>query len=162
MLIFFLSVSAFAAGMTSTSAWSAAPSETLSFYGELTSQSADAPLTGNMDVALRLYDATSGGALKWQECWSSVNVQQGRLSVNLGASQAFTPSLGEFLAANPNLWLGLQVCDAGGSCASGCDTEMEPRIALGAIPYAGVALQALDVKGQTVHPALIDVAPTGA
>ena len=40
---------------------------------------------------------------------------------------------------------------------------MLPRIALGSIPYAGVASQALDVAGQGINPAQVTiVAPTGA
>jgi hypothetical protein len=136
--------------------------DTLTFYGELTNQSSDAPLTGNLDIAVRLYDQASGGTMQWSECWPSVAVSSGRVSLNLGSTQAFTPSLGQFLAANPNLFVSLQVCDAGGACGTGCDGEMLPRIALGSIPYAGVANQALDVFGQAINPAQVTVAPTGA
>ena len=137
--------------------------DTLTFYGELTNQSSDAPLTGNVDIAVRLYGQASGGAMQWSECWPSVAVASGRISLNLGSTQPFLPNLGQFLAANPNLFLGLQVCDAGGACGVGCDGEMSPRIALGSIPYAGVANhRRLDVMGESINPALVTMAPTGA
>src|SRR3954451_15594888 len=73
--------------------------DTLTFYGELTNQSSDAPLTGNVDIKVRLYDSADGTTVRWNECWTDTAVAQGRMTLNLGSVTAFTPNLGEFLAA---------------------------------------------------------------
>ena len=161
-LIFSISVVDFAGLRVAEAAPPITARDTLTFYGELTNQASDAPLTGNVDIAVRMYPVGTGGAMLWSECWPSVAVSAGRISLNLGSTQPFAPSLGQFLAANPNLFVGLQVCDAGGACGTGCDGEMQPRIALGSIPYAGVASQAIDVFGEAINPALVTLAPTGA
>jgi hypothetical protein len=136
--------------------------ETLTFYGELTAQSSDQPLTGNVDVAMRFYSAASGGTSVWSECWTDVAMSGGRLTLNLGSVSPFAPTLGQFLSSNPALFLGMQVCDANTACGSGCDSEMSPRIAFGAVPFAGYAEQAQDVRGQAINPSSVTISPTGA
>src|SRR6476661_4494009 len=112
-------------------AWAANARDTITFYGELSSQSSDTPYTGNVDLSVRLYNQGTGGAQLWSECWDSAAISQGRVTLNLGASNNFAPTLGEFLQTNPNLFVGIQVCNPGTACGTGCDSEMTPRIALG-------------------------------
>ena len=64
--------------------------DTLTFYAEFTNQSNDVPITGNLDVAVRLYNNANGGSQVWSECWGNVGVSQGRVTLDLGAITSFT------------------------------------------------------------------------
>src|SRR3990167_8589025 len=118
--------------------------DTITFYGELTNQATDIPVSGNLDVMVRVYDSSTGGSPLWDECWEDASVYQGRVSLHLGAINPFQNalgmSLGEFLSANPKLFVEIQVCDARSNCgdpdSAVCDEPMVPRMSLGAVPYA--------------------------
>src|SRR3989338_2482010 len=48
----------------------AAPArDTVTFYGELTNQATDIPVTGNVDIFVRLFDSSNGGSSLFDECW---------------------------------------------------------------------------------------------
>lgn len=51
------------------------------------------PVTGDVDLAFRLYDAESGGALLWSEDHDDVPVLDGVYDVALGSTASLTPDL---------------------------------------------------------------------
>jgi hypothetical protein len=99
----------------------AAAPTTLGYQGNL-ANSAGQPITANLTITFRLFEASSGGTALWTEVQTGIDVDGGNLSVELGS---VTP-----LPANiwgRQLYLGVQVAG---------DSEMSPRPALTAAPYA--------------------------
>ena len=39
--------------------------DTITFYGELTNQATDIPVTGNLDVFVRVFSSPNGGSALW-------------------------------------------------------------------------------------------------
>ena len=76
------------------SAQGASAQDTITFYGELTNQATDIPVSGNLDVMVRVYDSSTGGSPLWDECWEDASVYQGRVSLHLGALNPFQTALG--------------------------------------------------------------------
>ena len=100
----------------------------LSYQGYLTDASGE-PLTGDVDITFRLYDAPSGGAALWTEVHTNANavpVADGLFNVMLGS---LTPISSTVWSSGAS-YLGVQVGD---------DAEMAPREVVGAVPYAQVA-----------------------
>jgi hypothetical protein len=100
----------------------------LSYQGYLTDAGGE-PLTGDMDITFRLYDAPSGGAALWTEAHTGDNavpVEDGLFNVMLGS---LTP-ISSTVWSNGASYLGVQV---------GNDGVMSPREVVGAVPYAKVA-----------------------
>jgi hypothetical protein len=93
----------------------------VSFQGKL-SQSG-APVTGNVDMTFRLYDAASGGTPLWSET-QTVSVSNGIYSVLLGNSIPLA------LVFDATYFLGVQVQ---------AEAEMSPRVVLSSAPYALMA-----------------------
>ena len=97
----------------------------ISWQGTLTDSSGQ-PITGDVDMTFRLYDAPTGGSALWEEAHTAANavpVQDGLFHVYLGS---LTP-ISSTVWANSPLYVGVQV---------GGDAEMSPREELGAVPYA--------------------------
>ena len=90
------------------------------------------PVDGTVNLALRLYETTSGGDVLWSETQTDVVVSEGIFSVRVGSVASLDAVLfGEAL------WLGVSV--NGGS-------ELVPRTALGSAP------RALSLRGLRVEP----------
>lgn len=100
---------------------------------------AGAPITSNQIMIYRIYDAATGGAPLWSETLN-VSFDRGYFTAELGLS---TP-LGDGLLAGTPRFLGVQV---------GTDPEMTPREALGSVPYARLAGDALG----DIHPKSVSV-----
>jgi hypothetical protein len=97
----------------------------LSYQGYLTDASGE-PLTGDVDITFRLYDAPSGGAALWTEAHTGDNavpVEDGLFNVMLGS---LTPISSTVWSSGAS-YLGVQVGD---------DAEMSPREVVGNVPTA--------------------------
>ena len=105
----------------------AAPPQTISYQGYLTSSSGT-PVNSPpaLSVVFSLYDVATGGTALWSET-QSVMVVNGLYSVVLGNITQLT------LPFNTQYYLGVKV---------GSDAEMTPRAALTMVPYAFRALAA--------------------
>jgi hypothetical protein len=99
----------------------AAAPQTLGYQGHL-ADSGGNPITGDLSITFRLYDAASGGSLLWSEVQPAVQVDGGNMAVELGKVTPLPLSIW-----GKQLYLGIQI--------SG-DTEMLPRPPLTAAPYA--------------------------
>jgi len=108
------------ASFIGTVAQAAAPA-TLGYQGRL-ADSAGNPISATLSITFRLFDVQTGGSALWTEVQPAVDVDGGNLAVQLGSVTPLPASIW-----GRQLYLGVQV--------SG-DTEMAPRPALTASPYA--------------------------
>lgn len=108
---------------------------TVGFEGQLADSSGSPVTDGAYSVTFRLYSQASGGTALWTET-QSVDVADGLYSVQLGT--VTTLDADDF---SGDRWLGIQV--------SG-DSEMSPRIAISAVPFALNAQQAQSIQGYNV------------
>ncbi|MEZ4867549.1 MAG: hypothetical protein R3C14_39850 [Caldilineaceae bacterium] len=93
------------------------------------------PLTQTVNITFRLYAAASGGTPLWEEGWTganSVQVSDGLFNVMLGSVNPIGQAV---ITGNGNLFLGITV---------GTDSEMNPRVQLGNVPFATQALTVPD------------------
>jgi hypothetical protein len=100
--------------------------DTIAYQGRL-ADAAGNPLTGTYNMTFKLYDVAMSGSALWTETWSggnAVQVSDGLFNVLLGSITSISQSV---IEDNATLWLGIKV---------GTDTEMIPRVQLGAVPYA--------------------------
>ena len=118
--------------LTAETAWAAVP-QLINYQGRLT-DTAGAPVTGEVTITFRLYDDASTGAKQWEE--------QQAVSLNVADNGVFSVVLGSVtplssVSFNVPLWLSIQVAD---------DEEMSPRQRLTASGYAmnADALDSLD------------------
>ena len=113
-----------------------------------------ATLTQTVNMIFRLYAAASGGSPLWEEQWTganSVQVSDGLFNVMLGS---LAPIPQAVITGNSNLFLGITV---------GTDSEMNPRVQLGSVPFATQALTVPDGSITTVKLAPdIQFIPSGA
>jgi hypothetical protein len=93
----------------------------VNFQGLLLDSQGD-PVTGPVDLVLRLYDAAEDGSLLWTESHAGVDVLDGVYTVELGATTPLTPAILD----TPALYLEVEVEG---------DT-LAPRQRLLAVPYA--------------------------
>ncbi len=96
------------------------------------------PITGSRELTFRLYSTETGGTALWTESYTgsaAVSVTNGRFSVQLGARD----SLGSIDFNSDSLYLGITVVG---------DSELSPRIRLGAAPYA-LNADTLDGRNET-------------
>ena len=103
---------------------------TISYQGRL-ADSGGNPLTGMYNLEFRIYDVPSGGTALWEEFWTggnSVAVSDGLFNVMLGS---IDNTLAAAIEGYNELYLGITV---------GTDSEMEPRVQLGSVPFAMQAL----------------------
>lgn len=109
--------------------------DTVGFEGQLTNSSGQPVADGNYTITFSLYEVPSGGTVLWSET-QSVAVSDGLYSVQLGSVTSMSDTL-----FDASRYLGIQV--------SG-DSEMTPRIAISAVPFALNARQALGLQGNAV------------
>ncbi len=123
---------------------------TIAYQGRL-ADSGGNPLTQTVNMIFRLYGAVSGGSPLWEEQWTgdnSVQVSDGLFNVMLGS---LTPIPQNVITGNANLFLGITV---------GTDSEMNPRVQLGSVPFATQALTVPD--GSITTDILADGAVTSS
>src|SRR3989338_5255465 len=97
---------------------------TIHYQGKL-AEADGTPLTGDISVTLRLYDAATAGTLLWEESHGLALVRddQGIFSVTLGSQTPF----GDAISFNEPLWLSVEIDGRG---------ELLPRQAITAVSYA--------------------------
>ena len=108
-------------------AWAATP-DRLGYQGNL-ADSGGNPITANLSITFRLYDVASGGSALWTETQGAVAVDGGNFSVELGSVTPLPKAI-----FGRQLHLGIQIAG---------DSEMAPRPALTAAPFAWRAGQTL-------------------
>ncbi|MDD3905376.1 MAG: hypothetical protein PHS46_02470 [Candidatus Omnitrophica bacterium] len=102
---------------------SAAIPHLMNFQGKATDK-AGAPLSGTYNLTFRIYDAETGGAAKWSETQTGVQITNGIFQVQLGSVTALT------LSFDVPYWISLEI---------NTDGEMSPRTRLASVPYAYAA-----------------------
>lgn len=93
------------------------------FQGKVTDK-AGGPLNGSYNITFRVYDAVTGGTLKWSETQSAIPVNNGIFTVLLGNA---TQPNGMDLPFSAPYWLSMEV---------NSDGEMAPRQQLSSVGYA--------------------------
>lgn len=131
----YLLTALFITGLSITSAWADTAVGPMNYQGRLLDNSG-IPVTGSYDFIARVYDASSGGTLKYQETHSSVDVDDGVYSFLVGTQ---TKDAGDS-TWSIELW----------NCCSNLYLEisvngetLSPRHRLAAAPYAFQATLAL-------------------
>ncbi len=124
---------------------SAAIPQTINYQGFLLSKITNLPVETPQDIKFVIYDAASGGSVKFSESRCNVPVSKGRYEVEVGAASGGIPDT--VFVNSPNLWLEIQV-DPDGDCA-GTYEAMSPRIHLQASPYAFNSLYASTASAAT-------------
>lgn len=109
---------------------------TVGFEGQLADSQGTPVADGSYSITFSLYSAATGGSPIWSETQPGVQVKDGLYSVQLGSVVAFDAD--DF--SGPR-WLAVKV---------GSDAEMEPRIAVSAVPFALNAQQAQGLQGYDV------------
>ena len=107
---------------------------TIPYQGRLADLNGD-PITDRVNMEFRLYDVPTGGTPLWEEFWTggnAVNVSDGLFSVMLGS---LNPTLVDAVQGHDELYLGITV---------GTDSEMEPRVQLGSVPFSVWSLTVAD------------------
>jgi collagen triple helix repeat protein len=136
------------ASLTVVSGVALAAASTASVPGTLTHQGrlfkADTgweenPVNGSLNVTFRLYSTQEGGDAVWTEA-HDVAFEDGYYAVHLGET---TPIDGAIDGAEPR-YLGITIGD---------DDEMSPRAALGSVPFALVAREAVG----DIHPRSVSI-----
>lgn len=122
----------------------------ISYQGQITSTSGS-PLNGSTNIVFKLYAGPTGGSALWTESWTGVNavdVTDGLFHVMLGS---INNSLSTVIENNDQLFLGITI---------GTDSEMQPRIQLGAVPYS---VQSMTVPDNSIATEkIMDAAITSA
>jgi len=121
--------------------------EVISYQGILT-DSSGAPLTGNYDITVKIYDVDTGGTALWTETHSGVAVSKGVFSVMLGSANAFPADL-DFSVP---YWLGVSI-NAG--------SELTPRTQLASVGTAFMAKKVIELPAGMVSAFAMPTAPTG-
>ena len=109
---------------------SAAAQSELPFEGFLTTTE-ELPVSGTLDVEVRIYDAAEGGTPLFEETHTGVVVVGGYLSLRVGSLSALPREL--FASVGPR-FVGLTI--------RGDAAELAPRFEVGFVPYALHALTA--------------------
>jgi hypothetical protein len=92
----------------------------MNYQGKATDK-AGAPLNGNYNLTFRVYSTSTGGAAKWTEAQTVVQITNGVFSVQLGSVTPLN------LAFDEDYWVSLEI---------NTDGEMTPRTKLASVPYA--------------------------
>ena len=101
----------------------------ISYQGRLADADGN-PITGKVNMEFRIYDVPTGGTPLWEEYWTggnAVDVSDGLFNVMLGS---INNTLADAIAGHDELYLGITV---------GTDSEMEPRVQLGSVPFSMIA-----------------------
>lgn len=107
--------------LAATFAWAEVPTM-IGYQGSL-SRINGAPLDTTVNVTFALFADSIGGHAMWLETHENVQVSSGAFQTKLGKFNPLTAD--DFI--NGNLWLGVRV---------GNNSEMTPRLRIGATPYA--------------------------
>lgn len=126
-----------AAAFLATGTVTAQIPQTINYQGYLTN-SASQPVNAAVNVTFRLYAAAAGGLPVWEETQSGIGVIDGVFNAVLGSATPFG------LAFDATYFLGVQI---------NTDTEMTPRRALNAMPYALRAVTADALAAGVTIPA---------
>ena len=121
----------------------AASTSTISYQGRL-ADSGGSPLTGMYNLEFRIYDVPAGGTPLWEEFWTggnSVSISDGLFNVMLGSIET---DLYTSIDGEDELYLGITV---------GTDSEMEPRVQLGSVPFS---MQAMTVPDGSITTDKLD------
>jgi hypothetical protein len=113
---------------------------TIPYQGRL-ADTAGSPITDKVNMEFRVYEVPTGGVPLWEEYWTganAVNVSDGLFSVMLGSMGT---GLADVVQAHDELYLGVTI---------GTDSEMEPRVQLGSVPFS---IQALTVPDGSITTA---------
>ena len=94
----------------------------IDYQGKIT-DSANNPITSDVNLVFAIYDVSSGGANLWTETHTSVTPVDGLVHVLLGSQTSFESTLFD----GSDRWLGIKV---------GSDSEMTPRLRIASVPYA--------------------------
>ena len=119
---------------------SATSTSTISYQGRLADAEGN-PLTDTYPMVFRIYDVPTGGVPLWTEHWdggNSVKVSDGLFNVMLGS---IDNTLASSIEGHDELYLGIAVSP---------DSEMEPRVQLGSVPFSFQAQQALTVPDGSI------------
>jgi len=123
---------------------------TISYQGTLFN-SAGTPVTGNIGMTFRFYDAQSGGTKVWEETRTGNNavpVNNGLFHILLGGLTPIPTSIWN----NANIYLAIQI--------EGDTTELSPREQVGAVPYAMQATNVIIADGSITTTKIADEAIT--
>jgi hypothetical protein len=118
---------------------------TITYQGNIATQSGDPPGAGIYDMRFSLWGAVTDGNMHWQETREGANgvdVSEGVFGVNLGSITPFPDNL---FAAQPNLWLEVEA-DLNGDGFT-ADEIYSPRVQFTATPYAFHSSNADKVDG---------------
>ena len=124
----------------------ATSTSTISYQGRLADSSGN-PLTDKVNIEFRIYDVPAGGVPLWTEMWTggnAVDVSDGLFNVMLGS---IDNTLASAIEGQDELYLGITV---------GTDSEMEPRVQLGSVPFSFQAQEALTVPDGSVTTAKLN------
>ncbi len=139
VVVLLLTIPSLAAPLLAPSATS---TSTISYQGRL-ADSGGNPLTGKYNLEFRVYDVPTGGTPLWTEMWTGANavdVSDGLFNVMLGSIDS---TLAASIEGHDELYLGITV---------GTDSEMEPRVQLGSVPFS---MQAMTVPDGSITEAKI-------
>ena len=112
------------------------PPNSMNFQGRLATPSGNPVPNGTYSILFSLYDALTGGTLKYSKTVSNVQVKNGTFAVTLDAFPAGT--------FNGNLWLEVKI---------GSDVPLAPRTPLVSVPYAMKSTLALTVPDGSITTA---------
>ncbi|MEM7309796.1 MAG: hypothetical protein AAF682_24180, partial [Planctomycetota bacterium] len=127
-------------GLGSLSAQTTPPPNLLHMQLRL-SDSVGTPLSGGVDVELRVYDDALAGTLLWSELHAA-SAANGLVDLLLGSVTPFPTNL----FAGSDRFLAVKV---------GTDPEMTPRVRIASVPFAlhaASAVEADDVPGKDITP----------
>ena len=116
---------------------------TLNYQGQLFDAAGD-PVSASHEMTFRLYTEAEGGAPVWTEAHDSVDIIDGRFTVELGEIEALPPELADHGA----LYLGVEV--SGGA-------EMMPRMQVGAVLRSQIAASLGDLRGRDIDPNSVSI-----
>jgi hypothetical protein len=139
VVVLLLTVPSLAAPLRAPAATS---TSTISYQGRLADSSGN-PLTGKYNLEFRIYDVPTGGVPLWTEMWTgsnAVDVSDGLFNVMLGS---IDNTLASAIGGQDELYLGITV---------GTDSEMDPRVQLGSVPFS---MQAMTVPDGSITTAKI-------
>ncbi|MCA9385641.1 hypothetical protein KC717_03260 [Candidatus Dojkabacteria bacterium] len=141
----------------------AAINETINFQGKLVDQSDGTNFTGacstSCDFRFRIYDASSGGSLLWEETQSSVTINDGIFNVALGSSTPFDDAAFPSMSFDrDDLYFQIEI-DADGAGGTYEEVFDSPRIRFTAVPYAMHALTAENIAGINSN-GFVQIAPS--
>jgi hypothetical protein len=139
VVVLLLTVPSLAAPLRAPAATS---TSTISYQGRL-ADSGGNPLTAKVNMEFRIYNVPTGGVPLWAEMWTggnAVDVSDGLFNVMLGS---IDNTLASAIDGHDELYLGITV---------GTDSEMEPRVQLGSVPFS---MQAMTVPDDSITSAEI-------